>query len=105
MPATANPKSAIRNPQSSRIAWSRPVRDVTSLFRRRTWRSRCGRYRLEERVGLLASDHGVRWYLLRFEPCPLGSWWIVSKHRRRSAAFAAAERDARKVRVPQARKR
>lgn len=99
MSRIANTKSAIRN---SKLVWSRPVRDVTSLFRRRTWRSRCGRYKLEEHVPLLASDRLVRWYVLRFEPCPLNNWWIVSKHRRRSAAFAAAERDARKVRAPQA---
>jgi len=74
----------VANRKSSRLAWSQPVHDVTILFRRRTWLSRCRTWKVEEHVPTLASDTVVRWYVLRLEG-QLGNWWIVSKHRRRSA--------------------
>ncbi|HVA50161.1 MAG TPA: hypothetical protein VNH11_27595 [Pirellulales bacterium] len=80
-------------------AWSRrPRRETTIVADRWIWRDRGGRYR----VVRSRSRFGIRpdtWYALHL--ADLGGrrcWSILSRHRRRGAAFAACDRHAARLR-------
>jgi len=80
------------------IDWyKRMKREDSAIADRKVWRSRCGRYRVEEvdirygrgtnRAGVLL---GYPIYFRAMIKRPLG-WDIVSEHRKRAAAFKQLE--------------
>lgn len=80
------------------IDWfKRMRRDDTETAERKVWRSRCGRYKVEEvniRYGRENDNRGVYLgYPIFFRAMikrPLG-WYVVSTHRKRSAATKVLE--------------
>jgi hypothetical protein len=80
------------------IDWfKRMRREDTETAERKVWRSRCGRYRIEEvniRYGRSTDGKGVYLgYPIFFRAMikrPLG-WYVVSAHRKRAAAFNRLE--------------
>lgn len=63
-----------------------------TVYRSRRWRTVCGRFAVSEFVRLL--EGGVRVYYA--ERLNGGCWDVVSRHRKRAAAVAAVNREARR---------
>ncbi len=80
------------------IDWHKRMRrEDSAIADRKVWRSRCGKYRVEEvdiRYGRGTNKAGVPLgypiYFRAMIKCPLG-WNIVSEHRKRTAAFKQLE--------------
>jgi hypothetical protein len=65
------------------------------VYRRRSWRTVDGRFRLSEFVRLLEGNRRV-WYAERCDVVAGRECWeIVSRHRKRAAAVAAIARAAK----------
>lgn len=80
------------------IDWfKRCKRDETSAAERRTWRSRCERYKVEEsniKYGRTHKRNGdYLGYPIIYRAMVLRDWgwWLISTHRKRSAAQKALE--------------
>ena len=74
---------------------SRAAVELSEFYRRRIWRSRCGRYRVSEFVSRLETR--TVFYAERRRTDGRG-WDVISRHRKRSAAEASVGRDlARKA--------
>lgn len=72
---------------------ARPRREETAVARRWLWTSRCGRYRVVHTRYTLGGLPDL-WYAMSRDG---GCWDILSRHRKRHAAFAACERAAREA--------
>ena len=83
--------SAVRRPP---LRFSRGRRSDIETSRRWIWTSDDGRWQIQR----LASNYGLpeAWLVLRRDPHGPG-WQIVSRHRRRKAAFNLAKRLARQA--------
>ena len=66
----------------------RPRIELTMTARRRIWRSKCGRFRVIESISLYGLP--TVWYVMKIDL--YDSWSIASRHRKKSAAFKAAEK-------------
>lgn len=66
------------------MEWKRARRDETLIAKRRTWESRCLRYRVQESVPKLTGLAKV-FYALYFDTA-LNTWLIIGRHRTRRAA-------------------
>lgn len=83
-------------------------RDETLTSKRRIWLTKCGRYRVVKSM----SKYGLPtiYYAMEYRDTPESNnfagwgWDIISKHRAKSAAFVACEKQAR-ANERQARKR
>ena len=91
------------------IQWkTRCKKDVTLTSRRRHWESRCGIYKVIESVCLYGPKEGPQaiptiYYAMHRRE--LG-WYILSRHRKRSAAVTACEKHAKaEINGPRKRKR
>jgi hypothetical protein len=77
------------------LRWpSRPRIDESDLARRRIWQSRCGDFRVEHAI----SHYGLPdvWRVHKRRQDSSGWWDLVSTHRKKRAAFRAAEQAAKK---------
>ncbi len=70
------------------LAWKRAKRDETDVAKRRTWESRCFRYKVQESVGKLV-EMGTSYYALVADEY---GWRILSRHRKRKPAETACEK-------------
>jgi hypothetical protein len=94
------------------IDWfKRMRRDDTDVAERKVWRSRCGRYRIEEvniRYGRGKDKSGATLgYPTFFRAMikrPLG-WYVVSAHRKRTAATKVLEYHADNGTLPKKKKK
>lgn len=91
----------------------RPRRQQTDAADRWLWVSRCRGWRVSLsrcRFGPRTGPQAIHdiWRVERFDPpnqcCPWGCWTILSQHRKKSAAFAAAEKLLRTGGSPQTAK-
>lgn len=80
------------------LEWMRAKKDETTCANRRTWESRCRRYKVQESVGKFIDMETV-YYALWLRSV---GWEILSRHRKRSTAAAACETKerSRKDEVP-----
>ena len=78
---------------ASRLKFSKRARvQTTDLYRRRIWTASDSRHRVSEFVSCL--ERRRVFYAERFEDTPTGGCWsVISRHRRKSRAFVACERD------------
>lgn len=72
---------------------SRATVEECTIYRRRMWRSRCGRYRVSEFVSRLEARK-VYWAERRESDSP--GWSVISRHTKRSTAVAAVQRENRR---------
>lgn len=94
------------------IDWyKRMRREDTEVSERKVWRSRCGRYRIEEvniRYGRGKDKKGVALgyptFFRTMVKRPLG-WYVVSAHRKRAAAFKVLEYHAEHGTMPKKKKK
>ena len=80
--------------QAVTLDWLRAKRDETELSKRRTWESKCRRYKVQECVGKF-TDMGTYFYALTGPT-------LISRHRKKGAAERACEKH---LRTPVKRKR
>ncbi|GEM_PF-6280015 len=80
------------------VRFRRPQDLETDCCRVRRWQSRCGRFRVEYREPFLGGENAYRpyWLVLRRKVVSYGEIWvIVSRHRKRHAAFSQVKKLAR----------
>ncbi len=80
------------------LAFRRPKSELTIAARRRIWQSADGTYRVVHARPLVGGLADI-WYAMIRTPVPAPwrwCWDVLSRHRRRRAAFAAVERHARR---------
>lgn len=70
------------------LEWKRAKRDETDVAKRRTWESRCFRYKVQESVGKLV-EMGTIYYALAADKY---GFRILSLHRKRKPAEMACEK-------------
>jgi len=70
-----------------KLDWMRAQKDETPCAKRRTWRSRCGLYKIVESVGKLPGM-GTRYYAVNIA----GGESIISRHSKRGPAERACQK-------------
>lgn len=72
------------------MEWKRARRDETEISNRRTWESRCLRYRVQESVPKY-EGLSIVYYALYFNVELNNTWEIIGRHRNRNAATKKCE--------------
>lgn len=77
------------------LEWMRAYRDETDVSRRRTWRSRCRRYVVQESESKYEKDDKGR-AVVRFYAILVAGQVILGRHRKKARAQKTCENHAKK---------